>query len=76
LIQAATISDKGILNLGEYKGIIQIWDIDKFSFIGNIEYDPITALSFNPEKREVLVGTQKGQVLLFTVDNVTEKNAE
>src|SRR5690606_4236599 len=65
LIRAITISDNGLIAIGEYNGTIQMWDINKKELIGtySVENDPINTLAIDPGTSNVVAGTNKGKLL-------------
>jgi WD40 repeat protein len=67
LISAMTISDNGLIAIGEYNGTIQIWDIHKKELIGthSVENDPIKTLAIDPGTSNVVAGTYNGKLLLL-----------
>ncbi|WP_036253011.1 WD40 repeat domain-containing protein [Methylobacter sp. BBA5.1] len=67
LIQSLTLSENGIIALGESNGTIQMWDINKKALIGTyrVDNDPIYGLAIDPKTSNLAAGTYFGKLLLL-----------
>ncbi|MCL7423058.1 MAG: hypothetical protein M8364_19375 [Methylobacter sp.] len=67
LIRSLTLSENGIIALGESNGTIQMWDINKKALIGtySVENDPIYGLAIDPKTSNLAAGTSSGKLLLL-----------
>ncbi|WP_020158897.1 WD40 repeat domain-containing protein [Methylobacter marinus] len=67
LIRSLSLSENGIIALGEDNGTIQMWDINKKALIGtySVENEPIYGLAIDPKTSKLVAGTYKGKLLLL-----------
>jgi|GEM_PF-3403949 len=67
LIRSITLSENGIIALGESNGTIQMWDIDKKALIGTykVDNDPIYSLAIDPKTSNLVASTYFGKLLLL-----------
>jgi WD40 repeat protein len=67
LIQSLTLSENGIIALGESNGTIQMWDIYKKALIGtySVDNDTIYGLAIDPKTSNLAAGTSSGKLLLL-----------
>jgi WD40 repeat protein len=67
LIRSLTLSENGIIALGEDNGTIQMWDINKKALIGTykVDNDPIESLAIDPKTSNLAAGTSSGKLLLL-----------